>query len=530
MGVGIGLCGRKRGFKVIRVDNIKVKIGEELTKKHIAKRTGVSENIISDYKVLKKAIDARKKSDVHYVYTVACKTKKKIHGFSDYTEKKYVFPKSGRLEKQPVIVGTGPCGLFAGLMLARAGYKPILLERGADVDSRTKAVESFWETGKLDLRTNVQFGEGGAGTFSDGKLNSGINDERCQFVLDTFAEFGAPDEITYTAKPHIGTDVLKNVVKNIRKEIEKSGGEVRFLNKLCGIKISDGKVFGAVCENESGSYEINTDTLILAIGHSARDTYRMLKNLGIKMEQKNFSVGVRIEHSQEMINKSQYGEFYDKLGAADYKLSAHFENGRSAYTFCMCPGGQVVASASFEGGVVTNGMSNNARDGKNANSALLVNVDTADFPSEDPLSGVDFQEEIEKKAFLAGGSDYFAPAQYVGDFLGVPFENKIEPTYRPGVRFCEISEIFPEFITDTLRLAIKEFDRKLKGFADGGAVMTAPETRSSAPVRILRDKESFSAEIEGLYPAGEGAGYAGGIMSAAVDGIKVAEAVLKKGM
>ncbi len=515
---------------MIRIDNIKVGIGEELTKKHIAKRAKVQESDILDYKVIKKAIDARKKADVHYVYTVAITTKKKIYGFSEYIEKKYTFPAGSMLKMRPVIVGTGPCGLFAGLMLARSGMRPILLERGADVDTRHDVVEKFWSTGKLDTRTNVQFGEGGAGTFSDGKLNSGINDERCQFVLDTFAEFGAPNEITYTAKPHIGTDILRNVVKNIRLEIERLGGEVRFLNKVTGILLDGNTVCGVEVEDTDGKYEIKTDNVILAIGHSARDTYRMLYNLGIKMEQKNFSVGVRIEHSQEMINKSQYGEFWDKLGAADYKLSAHFENGRSAYTFCMCPGGEVVASASFEGGVVTNGMSNNARCGKNANSALLVNVNTSDFPSAEPLSGVEFQEEIEKKAFILAGSDYSAPAQYVADFLGVEMQVEVEPTYRPGVKFCDMREVFPNFVTDTLKLAIKEFDRKLKGFALGGAVMTAPETRSSAPVRIVRDKESYMAEISGLYPAGEGAGYAGGIMSAAVDGIKVAEAVARKGM
>lgn len=515
---------------MIRIDNIKVAIGDELTKMHIAKRAKVQETDILDYKIIKKAIDARKKADVHYVYTVVANTKKKLHGFIEYKEKKYKFPEHNDLTKRPVIVGTGPCGLFAGLMLARIGAKPILLERGGNVDARHNAVEEFWATGKLDERTNVQFGEGGAGTFSDGKLNSGINDERCQFVLDTFAEFGAPDEIRYTAKPHIGTDILRNVVKNIRLEIESLGGEVRFLNKVIGILTDNNAVCGVEVENADGRYEIETDNVILAIGHSARDTYRMLQKLGIKMEQKNFSVGVRIEHSQEMINKSQYGEFWDRLGSADYKLSAHFENGRSAYTFCMCPGGEVVASASFQGGVVTNGMSNNARCGKNANSALLVNVTTEDFPSEDPLSGVEFQEKIEKKAFLLAGSNYKAPAQYVADFLGTEIKEKIEPTYRPGVTFCDISEVFPEFVTDTLKLAIKEFDRKLKGFADGGAVMTAPETRSSAPVRIVRDRESFMSEICGLYPAGEGAGYAGGIMSAAVDGIRVSEAVVRKGM
>ena len=514
---------------MVKIDNIKVKLGEEIGTKHIARRAGVLPDDILEFKILRKAIDARKKSDVHYVYTALVNSRKKIKGFTEYKEKPYSFPKGQLTGERPIIVGTGPCGLFAGLMLARVGAKPILLERGADVDSRHKEVTEFWEKGMLDVKTNVQFGEGGAGTFSDGKLNSGINDERCRFVLETFSEFGAPKKITYDAKPHIGTDILRDVVKNIRKEIEELGGEVRFLNKLTGIKTKNGKVCSVLVEEKSGEYEIKADNVVLAIGHSARDTYRMLRDLGIKMEQKNFSVGVRIEHKQELINKSQYGDFSAMLGAADYKLSAHFENGRSAYTFCMCPGGQVVASTSCEGQVVTNGMSNSKRDGKNANSALLVDVRTADFPSCDPLSGVDFQEEIEKKAFAVGGGNYCAPAEYVGDFLGKEIGEKVEPTYMPGVKMCNIREVFPEFVTDTLALALVEFDKKIKGFADGGAIMTAPETRSSAPVRITRDKESYMSEIKGLYPAGEGAGYAGGIMSAAVDGIKVAEAIMVKG-
>ncbi len=511
-----------------RIDNIKTGLSEELSRKHIALRAGIDEKDIISYKILRKAIDARKKHNVHYVYTVAVKTSKKFSKLTEYKEEKYVFPENVRSEKRPLIVGTGPCGLFAGLMLAKAGLKPLLIERGADVDARHRAVQKFWETGMLDENTNVQFGEGGAGTFSDGKLNSGINDIRCRFVLETFAKFGAPSEITYLAKPHIGTDILRRVVKNIRLEIIRLGGEVRFSNKLTGIKLENNKVCGAEIEDENGLYTFETDSIILAIGHSARDTYKMIKNLGAKMEQKNFSVGVRIEHKQDMINKSQYGDSAELLGAADYKLSAHFDNGRSAYTFCMCPGGQVVASASFKEGVVTNGMSNSGRDGENANSALLVNVNTEDFPSEDVLAGTYFQEEIEKKAFKIAGSTYHAPAQYVGDFMGYEVTDKVQPTYMPGVKFCSISDIFPEFVVETMRLAILEFDKKLKGFASGGAVMTAPETRSSAPLRILRDQNTFMSDISGLYPAGEGAGYAGGIMSAAVDGIKVSEAYINQ--
>ncbi len=509
-----------------KIDGIKVPLNEDLTYKRIAKRVGVSADSVVSFKILKKAIDARKKSDVHYVYSVLADIKGWVKGFSEYACDEYKFPMGGSLKKRPVIAGTGPCGLFAGLMLARAGFKPILIERGSDVDSRKKAVEHFWKSGELQ-KTNVQFGEGGAGTFSDGKLNSGINDKRCRFILETFAEFGAPEEITYAAKPHIGTDILIDVVKNIRCEIERLGGEVRFETQLVGILTEGNHIRGIEVETASGRSEIDTDNLILAIGHSARDTYEMLDNMGIHMEQKNFSVGVRIEHHQEMINKSQYGEAAKYLGAADYKLSVHLENGRSAYTFCMCPGGEVVASGSEEYGVVTNGMSNSQRNGKNANSALLVSVTKADFPSDEPLAGVELQREIERKAFELGGKNYFAPCQYVGDFLNEPIVDKVSPTYKPGVKFCDISEVFPEFVTDTIKAALREFDKKIKGFAAGGAVMTAPETRSSAPLRIIRDKDSYMSHIVGLYPAGEGAGYAGGIMSAAADGIRVCEALLK---
>ncbi len=509
-----------------RIDGIKVSVKEELTKAHIAKKIRISPDRIVSYRILKKAIDARKKNDVFYVYCVLAEIKGKVAGLCEYVREEYRFLGGKPLSKSPVIVGTGPCGLFAGLMLARSGCKPILIERGADVDSRRRAVENFWNTGELQ-KTNVQFGEGGAGTFSDGKLNSGINDVRCQFILKTFAEFGAPEEITYTAKPHIGTDILVDVVKNIRCEIERLGGQVRFGTTLVNILMEYGRVCGAEAESENGRYIIDTDNIILAIGHSARDTYEMLYGMGVKMEQKNFSVGVRIEHHQNMINKSQYGDFAEYLGAADYKLSVHLPDGRSAYTFCMCPGGYVVASGSEEGCVVTNGMSNSDRNGKNANSALLVSVTTEDFPSDSPLAGVELQRQLERKAFTAGGGNYFAPCQYVGDFLGEEVSDRVTPTYMPGVKFCDISEIFPEYVTGTIREALREFDKKIKGFASGGAVMTAPETRSSAPVRIIRDKESFMSNIYGLYPAGEGAGYAGGIMSAAADGIRVSEVILR---
>lgn len=511
-----------------RVNNIKVSLESQLTKGHISKKIGIDEKFIDNFIILKKAIDARKKNDVYYSYTVAVKTTKPIKGYDIFEKEEYSFPKGKCLKTRPVIIGMGPCGLFAGLVLAEAGHAPIIIERGADIDTRKSKVDEFWESGILDTHTNVQFGEGGAGAFSDGKLNSGIHDKRCQYVLDTFAKYGASEEITYTAKPHVGTDVLATVVKNMRNAIINSGGEVRFLTTLTGILTKNGKVSGVTVKNENEEYIIDTENVILAIGHSARDTYKMIKSLGADMEQKNFSVGVRIEHNQDMINESQYGSFKKYLGAADYKLSTHLDNGRSAYTFCMCPGGVVVASSSEEGTVVTNGMSYSKRDGDNANSALLVNVTTDDFESDDPLAGVDFQEVIEKKAFSLAGNDYKAPAQYLSEFIGTKTNSRVIPTYKPGIKLCDISKIFPDFVTRTLKKAIFEFDKKIKGFADGGAILTAPETRSSAPVRILRSKETFMSNIIGLYPAGEGAGYAGGIMSAAVDGIKVSEALVKE--
>lgn len=525
MGMVKRIFSGKRGGKVYKINGISVSVKNQLEKSHIADKMGISPKHIKNFIVLKKAIDARKKNDVCYVYSVAVDTDVELEGFEEYTKSQYAFKAGKKLDKRPVIIGMGPCGLFAGLMLSEAGYRPIILERGADVDTRIKSVEEFWQNGILDIKTNVQFGEGGAGTFSDGKLNSGIHDSRCQFVLDTFAKYGADIEITYTAKPHIGTDVLSSVVKNIRSDIVKYGGEVRFFSQVTEIIADKDKVTGVYVNDD---YVIETDNIILAIGHSARDTYRMVKRLGVEMEQKNFSVGVRIEHSQKLINDSQYGVFAKYLDSADYKLSAHLENGRSVYTFCMCPGGVVVASTSEEGSVVTNGMSYSARDGENANSAVLVNVTSEDFETDDVLSGVDFQEKIEKKAYVAGGSNYFAPCQYLADFIGTKTVHKVVPTYKPGIRLCEIKEIFPEFITNSLKEGILKFDRKIKGFADGGAVITAPETRSSAPVRILRNKETFMSNIKGLFPAGEGAGYAGGIMSAAVDGIRVSEALVKE--
>ena len=433
---------------------------------------------------------------------------------------------------RPVIIGFGPAGMFAGLTLARAGEKPIIIEQGSDCDQRVKDVERFIKTGKLNTRSNIQFGEGGAGTFSDGKLNTGTKDVRARHILNDFYSHGAPEDILYNAKPHIGTDKLREVIKNIREEIISLGGEVRFNTKLTSIVINNNEIKSIETESDGTKNVIETDNVVLAIGHSSRDTLEMLYNKSIFMEQKSFSVGARIEHLREKIDKSQYGTFAGnkRLGAAYYKLNTQTSNGRGAYTFCMCPGGTVVPASSEENMVCVNGMSEFKRDAVNSNSALLVSVNPDDFGSEHPLAGIEYQRKIERKAYEAGGSNYIAPVQRVGDFLNkrqsAEFGNVI-PSYKRGSNFAQMDSILPEYVTDSMREAITALDRKLKGFADPDAILTAAETRSSSPVRITRNPDTLqSISVKGLYPCGEGAGYAGGIISAAVDGIKCAEKVL----
>ena len=534
-----------------RIHQIKLEINEpkENIPQKIIRKTGLTGAEITDWKIVRESLDSRDKSRIMWVYSVdfniryagteekslPAKVVKRLEAAGVSHVKKYEYkvpcPDPGTYDPQkndrPVVVGFGPCGIFCALILAQAGLRPVVIERGRDSRNRTEDVERFWNEGILDCESNVQFGEGGAGTFSDGKLTTGIKDFRIRKVLEEFHKHGAPKEILYYSKPHVGTDNLSKMVASIRSEIRKLGGEVRFSNKLVNVKTDNGEICGAVVESDSGEYVIETNNIVLAIGHSARDTFLMLQNRNIAMEQKSFSVGARIEHSQEMINKSQYGKAYKKLPAADYKMAVHLESGRGVYTFCMCPGGRVVESASEDGGVVTNGMSYFARDGKNANSALLVNVTPSDFKTDDPLAGMYFQREIEQRAFEVGGKNYNAPCQRVGDFLGTESngEYTVEPTYKPNVTWVNLDEVFPKFITDSMREGIVLMDNKLHGFADNGAVITGPETRSSSPVRIIRDKKTMQSNIKGLYPCGEGAGYAGGIMSAAVDGIKTAEMV-----
>lgn len=513
---------------------------DEQIKKLCAKTLGISVNDIICTSLFKRSVDARKKNNIHFEASIDVKLnidEEKIAARCSKavisSEYKYELPVCKKLEKRPVIVGSGPCGMFAALILSQAGQNPILLERGYDVDRRTNDINLFWSEGVLNTISNVQFGEGGAGTFSDGKLTTGTKDKRIRKVLMEFVGHGAPKEILYLAKPHIGTDMLKTTVKNLRKDIISLGGEVVFGAKLINLISSDGVLKAAVYKKDGSEYTIETDNLILAIGHSARDTFEMLKNKNIKMEQKPFAMGVRIEHLQVEINKQQYGKFYNSpyLSAADYKLAVHLPDGRGVFTFCMCPGGSVVAATSEEGRVVTNGMSEFARDKVNANSAMLVGISPDDFGSDDILAGAVLQRELERKAFVLGGENYNAPVQRVCDFMKrQPSASlgSVVPSYKPGIELTSLDRCLPEFITDSLRSGLTLMDKKLNGFANGDAVLTAVESRSSSPIRILRDDKMNSVSMKGLYPCGEGAGYAGGIMSAAVDGIKAAEMILTK--
>lgn len=535
---------------MIRIKDIKIR--ENLTEKQVfqkaIEKNKIKEEEVEEWYIYKKSIDARKKEDIYYNYTIDIELKDKKRKMKYEQVKKYEFPKikiKRESKYNPVIIGLGPAGLFAGLILIENGIKPIIIERGKKVEERIKDIEEFKKNRKFSITSNIQFGEGGAGTFSDGKLNTGNSNLYSRKVLEEFVKFGAPQEILYTSKPHIGTDNLIKIVKNMREYIISKGGQILFNEQVTDLEIENGKIKAVIYNKTSTNFEkannlsqklekrIEADSVILAIGHSARDTFKKLYEIGVEMKPKNFAVGVRIEHLQKDINKAQYGSKTKlKLPVADYKLVYHAKNGRTCYTFCMCPGGQVMASNSEENSIVTNGMSNFAREGENANSALLVNISTEDYFKKTPLDGMYFQEDLEKKAFKLGGENYNAPIQKVGDFL----ENKkttklgkIKPTYEPGTTMANLNEILPEFVAETLKEGIIELDKKLEGFADKDAILTGVETRSSSPVQITRNKETLnSINVIGLYPCGEGAGYAGGIMTAAIDGINCAIKVLEQ--
>lgn len=515
-------------FSMYRLKDIKIRenISDEEVFNAALKKFNIPKDKIKSWRIFRKSIDARNKEDVHFVYTIDIDSddEKIVRGLTKIDEIKLPEIMNKRKSKlRPVVVGAGPAGLFAALVLARYGTNPIVIEQGKRVEERQKDVEEFKKTGNLNVNSNVQFGEGGAGTFSDGKLNSGISSPYCRMVLEEFVKFGAPEQILYINKPHVGTDNLINIVRNMREEIIRLGGTFLFNEKVTDFEIEDGNLRAVIC-----SERIETDTAILAIGHSSRDTFEKLYELGVSMEAKSFSVGARIEHKQSIINKSQYGDKTElELPAAEYKLVYHGKD-RSLYTFCMCPGGMVVASSSEEGTIVTNGMSYFARDLENANSAVLVGVNPEDFEGDSPLRGMYFQKELEEKAFELGGGGFKAPAQRVEDFLDRRVTTRfgeVKPSYLPGVKMADLHEVLPKFVTDTMEEGLVYFDKKIKGFADKDAVLTGVETRSSSPVRILRDEE-LMANVKGIYPCGEGAGYAGGIMSAAVDGIKCAIKIL----
>ena len=507
-----------------RIENIKVR--EDLEREellaYICKRYKINLNNVLFWRIVKKSIDARDKADVFYNYTIDIKSNCKIKNAKvvDEEESKLIMECKRKSELRPVIVGAGPAGIFCALTLAQNGIKPIIIEQGKKVEDRQEDVEKFRKTGKLDTRSNVQFGEGGAGTFSDGKLTSGVNNIYAKRVIKEFYNFGAPEQILYTSKPHIGTDNLIKIIKNMREEIISLGGEFLFNEKVIDFDIVDDKIIGIVTDKQ----KIETDTVVLAIGHSARDTFYKLYERNVEMKRKNFSVGVRIEHLQSMINESQYGTITKlKLPPAEYKLAYHAEDGRSCYTFCMCPGGEVIASSSEENTIVTNGMSTFARDGANANSAVLVNITPEDVgEGNNPLKGIEFQRKLEEAAFELGGSNYYAPIQRVEDFINGKTSThigEVKPTYLPGVTLTNLNKILPNFVSKTLKEGITYFDRKIKGFANPDAILTGLETRSSSPVTIVRN-EKLQSNIKGIYPCGEGAGYAGGITSAAADGIR----------
>jgi uncharacterized protein len=505
----------------------------------ILKKLAIAPTDLTSYTVYRRSYDARKRGAICFVYTVDLETPKQKELLKRFKQDTQVFPTpdnryhyvahaAAEVTMRPIVIGCGPCGMFAGLLLAQMGFRPIILERGKAVHDRSVDTFGFWSKAKFNPESNAQFGEGGAGTFSDGKLYSRIKDadRRGRKILTEFVNAGAAEEILYINKPHIGTYRLVKIVENIRHTIESLGGEIRFQSRVEELNIENGQVQGVTLA--SGEY-IHSEHVILAVGHSARDTFEMLQRVGVYIEPKPFSIGFRIEHPQSQIDECRLGSQagHPMLGAADYSLVHHCANGRSVYSFCMCPGGQVVAATSEVGRVVTNGMSQYERSGKNANSGIVVGITPADYPGS-PIAGIEFQRRFEERAFELGGGTYKAPGQLVGDFLTGTASSQlgsVKPSYKPGVHLCDLSSSLPDYAIEAIREAIPAFDKQIKGFAMHDAVLTGVETRTSSPICIKRGHDCQSLNTKGLYPAGEGAGYAGGILSAGVDGIKVAEAV-----
>jgi len=530
---------------MLRITELKLPLdhADEELRPALVQRLGIDSDELLDFTLFKRSYDARKKStELQFIYTIDFQVRdeavllkrlshdKHLTAAPDVSYK-VVGQAPADLSERPLVVGFGPCGIFAGLLLAQMGFKPIILERGKEVRQRTKDTWGLWSKNVLNPESNVQFGEGGAGTFSDGKLYSQIKDPKFhgRKVLHEFVKAGAPEEILYVSKPHIGTFRLTGVVENMRQQIEALGGEVRFEQRVTDVLIEDGQLQGV--ELASGE-RIDSRHVILALGHSARDTFRMLHGRGVYMEAKPFSVGFRIEHPQGLIDRARLGKYagHPKLGAADYKLVHHARNGRSVYSFCMCPGGTVVAATSEPNRVVTNGMSQYSRNERNANSGIVVGITPdEDYPGS-PLAGIELQERLESHAYIMGGESYEAPAQLVGDFIAGKASTElgtVEPSYKPGVKLTDLADALPAFAIEAIREALPAFDKQIRGFSQHDAVLTGIETRTSSPLRITRDASMQSLNVKGLFPAGEGAGYAGGIMSAGVDGIRIAEALAK---
>jgi uncharacterized FAD-dependent dehydrogenase len=530
---------------MLRITELKLPLdhADDALRPALLQRLGIDSDELLDFTLFKRSYDARKKStELQFIYTIDFQVRDEAALLKRLSHDKHVTAAPdvsykivghapADLSERPLVVGFGPCGIFAGLLLAQMGFKPIILERGKEVRQRTKDTWGLWRKNVLNPESNVQFGEGGAGTFSDGKLYSQIKDPQFhgRKVLHEFVKAGAPEEILYVSKPHIGTFRLTGVVENMRQQIEALGGEVRFQQRVTDVLIEDGQLQGVVLD--SGE-RIDSRHVILALGHSARDTFRMLHGRGVYMEAKPFSVGFRIEHPQGLIDRARLGKYagHPKLGAADYKLVHHAKNGRSVYSFCMCPGGTVVAATSEPNRVVTNGMSQYSRNERNANSGIVVGITPdEDYPGS-PLAGIELQERLESHAYIMGGESYEAPAQLVGDFIAGKASTElgsVEPSYKPGVKLTDLADALPAFAIEAIREALPAFDKQIKGFSQHDAVLTGIETRTSSPLRITRGADMQSLNVKGLFPAGEGAGYAGGIMSAGVDGIRIAEALAK---